>query len=460
MAIQFKTAEVIFQELQARLTEQVGVLSDLNTGSVINQILYAVSNGQEDLENLLLDLYDASLTLRATGVDLDNKVADYGLVRRDATTASGTVTLFKTTLSSGSITIPAGTIVATPSTSQAAGSSYILDTDIILPQSITGEAHQFFNGQSKYNFDTRLVGQIVQIVGTKSGTGYTFVLNSDYILNTTDDTSQAKIEWLNTGNSPDANTTFYVDYKPLSVDVTITASIPGSVGNTPPETITVINNPPNGISGVINYTEVQGGVDVETDIELKSRVPLYLSSLSKGTRKAIISRVLSVPGIKNVTLDEPNPPIGFINCFIDDGTGGASRTLLQQAKNAVDGLQLFDSTEASIRAAGVAVNVFAPTIHFVNINLTVRPVYGTNTQTATTDIQTAISNYLSTLTAGQSVLRAGIASAVYILPEIDNVDLVTLYLDGQNTEDLSIDSTTIARMGTVTLFYLPALIKV
>lgn len=110
----------------------VPLITDFTPGSVVFTLLSSVSVA---IDALGLAIFMARLSAyisTAVGYDLDNKVNDFGLTRKPATPATGTVTFTRNTPATSNITVPGGSIVSTVPSSLAPSVSFATDADAIL----------------------------------------------------------------------------------------------------------------------------------------------------------------------------------------------------------------------------------------------------------------------------------------------------------------------------------------
>lgn len=82
----------------------------------------------------------------------------------------------------------------------------------------------------------------------------------------------------------------------------VTAINYGEAGNAPERTLTVPVEPDSDVISVINYEKITGGVNEETDEELRLRLESSQSSLGSGTINAIYSDLIAVPGVRAVQI--------------------------------------------------------------------------------------------------------------------------------------------------------------
>ena len=360
--MEFKTQNSVFEGMKAYIKTISTSLSDFTAGSVLQSLLFTVSNALGNLYETVRNVYNAIFIATATGEDLDLKVSDFGLVRKSDTTASGIATFSRSSAPLEAYSIPSGTQVKTAATSTTVGLVYETSVDTILQTSIA-TTYLYTVGTLEYTFEARFVDSVTTLVGvTVSGGNHTFVETQDYIIDKTTYPYRHMLRWTTTGDKPLANSEFLVTYIPISIDVPVTAQTSGKSGNTGIGTIVSFATSVVGFEEVYNYDRVAGGTAAETDDELRTRVPLYLSSLARATKNAIKVFSYTVPGVSKVTIKESTYPDGIVRVFIDDGSGTATPTMLQQVKDVLDGtINGVESDNAeAVRAAGIAVNVEAP----------------------------------------------------------------------------------------------------
>jgi len=90
------------------------------------------------------------------------------------------------------------------------------------------------------------------------------------------------------------------------VTVSIQATTPGTSGNVPSGSITVISSAPAGISEVYNTNAIVNGADVEDTVSLINRVRLSLQGRVYGTKAAYLQKALSDPAITDAVVVDPN----------------------------------------------------------------------------------------------------------------------------------------------------------
>lgn len=111
------------------------------------------------------------------------------------------------------------------------------------------------------------------------------------------------VQFLVAGTQPDDDTDYTVNYVPLSKEVLCRAEAVGVKYNVSKRKIVFkVSNIPN-VLNILNYVAMGGGVDLETDEELRTRIKE--GSLSgEATANALRQAVLAVNGVTSVTVDD------------------------------------------------------------------------------------------------------------------------------------------------------------
>jgi uncharacterized phage protein gp47/JayE len=367
MAVSFKTRETIFESMKVYLQTINTALTDFNTGSVLNSVFDTVANSEQDLYTSLENVYEGSFVATATGTDLDARVADFFMTRKQGTTAKGILTFSRSTPYPSNFTIPLGTIVQTTATSQTSGLQFRTTEEATLP------------------------------------------VNA------------------------------------LSIEVAAECNQVGSLGNVPETQVNVIPNPPAGIEDVNNVVAFSGGSDTETDDELRARVPVYLNSLSRGTKDSLLGAAIGVEGVTSASIVEPLYPSGYVSLYVADTAGTASDALLALVRERIEGT---GTAIEAYRAAGIAVNVVAPMKFPVDVTGKVLISPLANSHTVIANCNTAINYYLSTLGLEEDVLRAKIIETLMLVSGVLNLDILTLEIGGYFTGDITVPENSVARAGT------------
>ena len=203
-----------------------------------------------------------------------------------------------------------------------------------------------------------------------------------------------------------------------SISVTIEALVGGSASNVAAGTLTQFGTSLPGISAVTNPAPITNGINAEADAAFRARFVLYLATLAKATRSAILAAVTSVQQGLAVNLLENQQPGGIalsgaFTAVVDDGSGDPPASLLSAVFNAVD----------QARAFTVQPFVSAPTSVQTVITLAVRVAAGAITVTVVNAVQNAVAAMVNELPPGgtlyaSSIIQTalGVAGVASVLP--------------------------------------------
>ena len=107
-----------------------------------------------------------------------------------------------------------------------------------------------------------------------------------------------------TGTSPDDNTNFLTDYKPLSREVLCEAEAVGDEYNVSKNKIIFKVSSIPSVDHVNNFINIGGGTDVELDTDLRERIKNAVFLIGKATVNALRQAALGVDGITSVTVND------------------------------------------------------------------------------------------------------------------------------------------------------------
>ncbi|MCF8566920.1 baseplate J/gp47 family protein [Alicyclobacillus tolerans] len=130
----FSTAlQTMISSIQTGLAAISKKLTDYSSNSVIGVILAAIASAIDELNTAISTAQLQAYLKTATGTNLDNKAADFGIVRKQATAAQWVFVATKQVVSAQAITIPAGSLATTVPTSTQDAITYTVNADTVLP---------------------------------------------------------------------------------------------------------------------------------------------------------------------------------------------------------------------------------------------------------------------------------------------------------------------------------------
>lgn len=221
----------------------------------------------------------------------------------------------------------------------------------------------------------------------------------------------------------------------LSVSPTIQAVIPGPGSNVAANLLTQFGSSVPGIASCTNPEPITNGVGAESDAAFRSRFILYLATLAKATRAAILAAAQSVQqGLLIALLEnqQPNgtPLLGSFTVIADDGSGSPPASLISAIFAAVD----------ATRAFSVQPFVVPPTQTFISIGLSINvgplPLpSGTSTATVNIAVQNAVATMVNQLSPGGRLNGSAIIAAALAVPFVAAVNPSSVTING-GTADL------------------------
>lgn len=184
-----------------------------------------------------------------------------------------------------------------------------------------------------------------------------------------------------------------------SLTATVEALVAGTGPNVAAGALNQLASSLPGIDAVTNGSAINNGMNAESDTAFRARFVLYISSLSKATKQAILSAIANVQQGLFVDLLENETPggetqLGEFTAVVDDGSGSPPAALITSVFNAVD----------LVRGFTIMPNVVAPTLIAPTISIVIRIAAGAVQSVVETGVQNAISAMIATLEPGALTL--------------------------------------------------------
>lgn len=222
---------------------------------------------------------------------------------------------------------------------------------------------------------------------------------------------------------------------PNFVDIPVRASIAGSVGNTPQNTITAVLTGLGFPATVTNLAPLINGTDQESDAARFNRFQDYIAGLSKGTKFALraIAKTITIldvngnilEGVQQALVVEtfrlgvsatfPNGSgfLGLVQVYIDNGSGTASAALIALVNQALLGyVDIHGAEHDGVIAAGVNLQVLAVIPFVLNINGRIVLLSGSDPTVVIPAAQTALIAYIETLQVGDVAIWSQLEATV------------------------------------------------
>lgn len=214
-----------------------------------------------------------------------------------------------------------------------------------------------------------------------------------------------------------------------SILLPVKAVVAGSSGNVATGAIdTIFGNIPY-VDTVTNPADFTDGQDQESDQSFRARFKLYIQSLSKAIKAAIEAALLDFDDNLDFSLTENESYAGvfqpgFFYAVVDDGTGGASPTFLDQIRAVIE----------SVRGLTITYDAYAVVPVNVSISAQITVEEGYIAADLIIDAQTALTNYINDLRIGQGFPYTRVAQIIYNA-SIGIIDVTGIVLNG-GTSDL------------------------
>jgi uncharacterized phage protein gp47/JayE len=350
-----KTFDTILNDMVAHVRANTQV-TDFTVGSVTRTILEAAALEDDEQYYQMVQLLDSFSYAKASGSDLDERVADFNLVRLEAAAATGFVRFQNDSLVRDELQFNVGSGDTTSelidsSDFPTSGYPYIVRFGEGTAQA---EDVNVTNNNTTTNVLTHVglandhsIGARVALV---SGVADIDV-NANTLIQVPASGESLPIVFQTTEKTTIVGGNFE------SGLAAIAASESGSSGNVGADKITQFASSPPFVGALVtNPSSTGGGRNVETDAELRDRARLKLQELSRGTPLAIRASVIGleepVTGQRVVTAQivENFTSGGEHKLYIDDGTGFVP-TLTPFASSTKNGTQAIGASTIVMTSA-------------------------------------------------------------------------------------------------------------
>lgn len=220
------------------------------------------------------------------------------------------------------------------------------------------------------------------------------------------------------------------------VDVPAAALEGGSAGNVAAGTIVILSAIPAGISSCTNPAAFSGGLDSETDEELRLRLLDSYKRLPNGANAAYYEQTaLSYADVAAAKAVGRPRGVGSVDVYIATLAGIPDQELLATME-----AYLQEQREIS-----VDLQVLAPTPEKVDISVSILPAEGISFDAARAQAETALRAAFTGTLLGQGVTLAYLGDLLYHLAGVKNYRFIA------PTDDVPAADTTLPTLGTLTI---------
>ena len=221
-----------------------------------------------------------------------------------------------------------------------------------------------------------------------------------------------------------------------TLDLTVRALVGGTQSNIPAGNINQIINPLAGLSSTVNLTDAEGGRNVETDAELRTRYFLSFASAGASTIDALIAALLRTVGVRGANIEEVKnldyDVIGFRAIVLGGLANDVAQTILNYKAWGVKTFGTQTGTAVASNGQSYTINFDYATEVDLYANITVTksgafPSNGVNLikdkiaeYIGGTDTQ---GNVYSGLAMGHDIVYARLIDVIFNVAGVSDVDL-------------------------------------
>lgn len=190
-----------------------------------------------------------------------------------------------------------------------------------------------------------------------------------------------------------------------SVDVAVIAAMAGNRQNQPAQTAAVLQSVPAGIDRAVVLLEMVGGTDTESDESLLARYEERLRRPAAGGNQYDFRNwCLEVPGVVDAFIYPLRRGNGFVDAVILGENGIPSAETLAAVQAHVDAVRPVTRKNGFL--------ALAPSIQTVNVAVTITLISGTDTDTATAAIKSAVNAYFDALKPGDPLIKSQLETLI------------------------------------------------
>lgn len=196
-----------------------------------------------------------------------------------------------------------------------------------------------------------------------------------------------------------------------AVTVAAQSEVGGAMQNTGVGTVKIMVTPPPGITAVINDDAFVGGMDAETDEELRERLMDSYQNVSNGTNGAFYKDfVLKYDGVYSASVAAKERGVGTVDVYVAAKGGAPSDELIEKIQ-----AELNEARELNV---DVKVNKAELTAVAVGVQIAIKPGY--EYSDVRKRCETSITEYFNTLKIGEAFLTAVLGNAIYNVQGVEN----------------------------------------
>ena len=225
-----------------------------------------------------------------------------------------------------------------------------------------------------------------------------------------------------------------------AVEVPARAIEPGAAGNVAAGTIRAMAVAPVGVSRCTNPDGFSGGLDQESDEELRERVLETFQRMPNGANAAFYEQsAMSFPQVAAAAVVSRPRGVGSVDVVVSTATGVPDSGLLEE-------LQAYFEERREI---AVDVLVRAPEVQDVDVTVQIQTAANRDGETVRQAVEQAIRSWFDGRRLGQSILRARLGQLIFEVDGVENYVLSAPAADVMVESDVlpMLKTLSVTRMG-------------
>lgn len=220
------------------------------------------------------------------------------------------------------------------------------------------------------------------------------------------------------------------------VETTAAAVEPGASGNVAAGTIRAMAVAPVGVSRCTNPDGFSGGLDEESDEELRERVLETFQRMPNGANAAFYEQsAMSFPQVAAAAVVSRPRGVGSVDVVVSTAAGVPDSELLEE-------LQAYFEERREI---AVDVLVRAPEVQDVDVTAQIQTAANRDGETVRQAVEQAVRSWFDGRQLGQSILRARLGQLIF---EVDGVENYVLTAPDA---DVTVESDVLPRLKTLSV---------
>lgn len=218
----------------------------------------------------------------------------------------------------------------------------------------------------------------------------------------------------------------------MEIDIAVTCKTLGEAGNIPAGAIDSIATTNSIIDTVSNKEDFTNGRDTESGQERKKRFQVYIKTLARATKDAVIQGALEVEGVDGVYADDSY--IGFVKLYVHDSDGELPQELRSKVLSNLN----------NYRAGGIEIEVLPVVKKDIDLDLTIVIADDYDVNNYSTLMKTLVVSFLNDYTVSNSLY---ISDVVYQLKNVYDDLIINIVTEG--ISDVMVSENEVIRAGEI-----------